>query len=91
MAGQTIFADRRVFPEERAAQLGVAFVAFVVDGLCRDEPLGWRSVRVVTTAALNFSLPDRVTGALEKGQAQIGVARSAGLELVATAKQPNLG
>src|SRR5260370_30926224 len=59
VAVRTVFHNRRVFPDERPAALGVAAQAVFVGGAL-DELRGiWRPMRIVTTDAgkLSFAVP----------------------------------
>ena len=60
VAVQTVLPDRWVIPHERAAFLGVAFVAFLVDRLCRDHFVDLGPMGVVTVKAGNQPLTQRM-------------------------------
>ena len=68
VAVQAVLTDRRVLPEERAALLGVAGVAVLVDRGLQQHLVVRRAVRVVAARALHLALAQRhVAGADELG------------------------
>jgi hypothetical protein len=73
----------RVLPQEGAALFLVAGVALIVDGVCPDQLLRGRAVRVVARGALESSLPafvaEEVRRALQHRPAYVAVAGEAGL------------
>ena len=59
VAVEAVLAHRRVLPQERAALLGVAGVAVLVDRGLQQHPLVGRAVRVVAARALQLALAQR--------------------------------
>ena len=59
MTVDAIFADGRVFPEERPPLFGVAGVADVVDGIGVQQGTGRRAVRVVAVDAGHLAFGQR--------------------------------
>ena len=68
VAVQAVLAHRRVLPQERAALLGVAGVAVLVDRGLQQHLVVGRAVRVVAARALQLALAHRhVAGAEQLG------------------------
>ena len=59
MAVQAVFAHRRVFPQERAALLGMARVAVVVDRILLQQRVRGAAMRVVAIRAGQLAFAHR--------------------------------
>ena len=81
VAVEAVLAHRRVLPEERAALLGVALVAELVDRAGDQVGLGQRAVRVVAGQAVHLALAHGVVRGLLHLRAHVLVALEAGLGL----------
>lgn len=77
MTRQAILLDGWMLPKERAALVGVAAIAFVVNRIGRYEVLGLCTMRVVAARAFDLHaqmlIAEQVRGALELGFANGGV------------------
>ena len=82
VAGRAVLLDRRVVEHVRAALVGVAAVALVVDGRLLQHRRRDRAVRVVAVAALDLAFDDRVMRRLDRRGPDRLVAVGADVRLV---------
>jgi hypothetical protein len=81
VADRAILGHRRMLPDERAALLGVAAVAGLVQRAANQQAVGAGAVRIVAIRARQLSLPHRVGRRLEEVRLDVGVAGIARLGL----------
>lgn len=62
MTSQTILGHRRMLPQKRSSQLGMAFEALQINRLCVHKLIGHGSVGVVAVCALHLAFPKRMVG-----------------------------
>src|SRR6266513_5494234 len=81
VAGQAVLLDRGVLVHERAALVGVAAGAQLVDRLLLDHGVAQRPVRVVAARAFELAFDDRVMRGLQELRADLLVAGGTGFVL----------
>lgn len=81
VAVEAAFTNWGMLPEEWSSLFGVALIAFIVDGIGRDQPLGAGAVGVVAVGAEHLSFPQGVMRRLEQGCADLFMAPGAELLL----------
>ena len=62
MAGQTIFGHRRVFPQKRPSQLGVALKTFLIDGLGIHQFVCHRAMGIMAIRASHLAFTQGMVG-----------------------------
>ena len=65
MAVEAVGRCRRVLPQERAALLGVALIAGLVDGVLHQLRVGRRAVGIMAIGADHLALAEGMTGTAE--------------------------
>lgn len=71
---EAVFCYRRVFPKIGAANIGMASLASIVNGLSHEQQLGGAAVRVVAATAVHLALPDRMRVRLHRLRALLLMA-----------------
>jgi hypothetical protein len=62
VAGCTIFHGGRMFPQEGSSFFGMTFIAFLIEGIGRDEFIGDGSMGIVAVRTRHLPLSDGVMG-----------------------------
>lgn len=87
VAHDAVLLGRWMLPEERSALVGMAAIAFLVDGIRRDQLLRLRPMNVVATGALQarpqMLIAEQVSGSLELRLPDVLMAGEAHLTLSA--------
>ena len=82
MASQAIFGDRRMFPQKRPSQLGVALKAFLIDGLGIHQFVCHRAMGIMAIRASHLAFTQGMVGLAHQLRFDVFVALPASFRLV---------